>query len=285
MLKVAGVVILYYPDSEVVERINSYLNQIDHLFVFDNSEKQKNSWLSERLKQFNNTTYFADGENRGISVRLNQAAQMAIDEQFDWLLTMDQDSYFANNNFANFLTCLKNYPERKNVAVFGVQYLDPTSQSSTCLASTTNHLITSGSMMNLHLFPSIGNFDEALFIDQVDSEYCYRCILKGYRIVQFNNVYLQHSLGKQSTHISLKSLKKTNRSLHSPVRLYYMTRNYFYMRSKYQKDFPVEITELKEDLLNRIKNNFLYSPERFSLIKNVLLGIIDYKRNKMGKKF
>jgi rhamnosyltransferase len=285
MLKVAGVVILYYPDSEVVERINSYLNQIDHLFVFDNSEKQKNSWLSERLKQFNNTTYFADGENRGISVRLNQAAQMAIDEQFDWLLTMDQDSYFSNNNFANFLTCLKNYPEKKHVAVFGVQYLDPTSQSSTCVASTINHLITSGSIMNLHLFPSIGAFDEALFIDQVDSEYCYRSILKGHRIVQFNNVYLQHSLGKQSTHISLKSLKKTSRSLHSPLRLYYMTRNYFYMRTKYQKDFSVEITELKEDLLNRIKNNFLYSSERFSVIKNVLSGIIDYKRKKMGKKF
>jgi hypothetical protein len=41
MLKIAGVVILYYPDSEIVERINSYLNQIGHLFVFDNSEMQK----------------------------------------------------------------------------------------------------------------------------------------------------------------------------------------------------------------------------------------------------
>jgi len=284
MLKIAGVVILYYPDSEIVERINSYLNQIGHLFVFDNSEMQKNDWVSERLKQFNNTTYFADGENKGISVRLNQAAQIAIDEKFDWLLTMDQDSHFAGDNFPNLLKCLRDYQERDNVAVVGPQYLNPALQSSNCSATTTRHLITSGSILNLNLFLLVGSFDEALFIDQVDSEYCYRAILKKYQIVQFNNIYLQHSLGKETAHRSLKSLKKTKRSLHSPLRLYYMTRNYFYMRAKFQKHFPAEIGELKEDLLVRIKNNFLYNSQRFFLIKNILSGVIDYKRNKMGKK-
>lgn len=283
-MKIGAVVILYHPDNGLNERLLTYLPFVDKLFVFDNSEKKDYRNLVTALPLQEKITYHSDHENKGISVRLNQAAKIAIDEQFDWLLTMDQDSYFAKDNFQNFLTCLKNYTERENVAAFGIQYLDPASQSPNCHAHETNHLITSGSILNLNLFLSIGEFDVKLFIDQVDSEYCYRAIRKGYRVIQFNNIYLQHSLGKQSSYRSLKSLKKTKRSLHSPLRLYYMTRNYFYMRSEYQKDFPAEITELKKDLLNRIKNNFLYSSEKFSVIKNVLFGIIDYKRNKMGKK-
>jgi len=283
-MKIGAVVILYHPDSGLKDRLLTYLPFVEKLLIFDNSENKDYRNLVSGLPSQEKIHYHSDHENKGISARLNQAAQIAINEQFDWLLTMDQDSSFANDNFQNFLTCLKNYTEKENVAVFGVQYLDPTTQSSTCLALESSHLITSGSLVNLNSFRSIGNFDEALFIDQVDSEYCYRAIRKGYRIIQFNNIYLEHSLGKQSSYRSLKNLKKTKRSLHSPLRLYYMTRNYFYMRSKYQKDFPAEISELKKDLLNRIKNNFLYSPERFSVIKNVLSGIIDYKRNKMGKK-
>ena len=283
-MRICAAVILYHPDSGLKDRLLTYLPDVEKLFIFDNSESHNYQYLINELPWQHKIVYISDAENKGISARLNQAAQMAINEQFDWLLTMDQDSYFANNNFENFLRCLKDYPDRRNVAVFGVQYLDPDLQSASCVANTTTHLITSGSIMNLHLFDSIGAFDDALFIDQVDSEYCYRSILKGHRIIQFDNVYLQHSLGKQSTHRSLKNLKKTNRSLHSPLRLYYMTRNYFYVRSKYQKQFPGEISELKQDLLNRIKNNFLYGSQRFSLIKNVLSGMLDYKKNKMGKK-
>jgi len=284
MMKIGAVVILYYPDDGLKDRILTYLPYVEKLFIFDNSENKGYRHLLARLPSSEKISYYSDNENRGISARLNQAAQMAINDQFDWLLTLDQDSYFVNDNIPNFLTCLKSYSERENVAVFGVQYLDPTSQSSTCLAIITNQLITSGSVLNLNLFPLIGNFDEALFIDQVDSEYCYRAILKNYKIIQFENIYLEHSLGKQSTHRSLKSFKKTKRSLHSPIRLYYMTRNYFYMRSKYGKDFAAEIIELRKDLLTRIKNNFLYSSQRLELLKNLLLGVIDYTRNKMGKK-
>ena len=283
-MKLGAVVILYHPDGSLKDRLLTYLPYVEKLFIFDNSENTVPRDLLADLPSPDKVSYYTDNENRGIAVRLNQAIQMAINEQFDWLLTMDQDSYFANHNFSNFLTCLKNYPENNNVAVFGVQYLDAALQAAACHAVTTNHLITSGSILNLSLFPLIGNFDEKLFIDQVDSEYCYRAILKSYKIVQFENIYLQHNLGQQSIHRSLKSFKKTKRSLHSPLRLYYMTRNYFYMRAKFQKHFPAEIGELKEDLLVRIKNNFLYSSQKLSLIRNILLGIVDYKRGNMGKK-
>jgi rhamnosyltransferase len=152
------------------------------------------------------------------------------------------------------------------------------------MAEDSLQLITSGSIVNLERYGEIGAFDEKLFIDQVDFDYSFRSRLEGFKTIRFNNVYLQHSLGKESEHISFKNFKKTKRSLHSPVRIYYMTRNFFYMRRKYSQHFPEEIAHMKKDLLYRLKNNFLYSPHRFALVKAFLSGYADYRKGKMGKR-
>ena len=172
----------------------------------------------------------------------------------------------------------------EKVGMFGVQFNDPSANINECKPEETLHLITSGSMVNLELFPSIGPFDEALFIDQVDFDYSFRVHLKGFKTIRFQNIYLEHSLGKETEHISLKNFKKTKRSLHSPIRIYYMTRNYLYMRSKYAGLFPNEIRHMKNDLLYRLKNNLLYNPDRFRVISYFARGITDYYRKKMGKK-
>lgn len=37
-MKLAGVVILYHPNENIVENINSYITDIDFLFIIDNSD-------------------------------------------------------------------------------------------------------------------------------------------------------------------------------------------------------------------------------------------------------
>lgn len=37
-MKLAGVVILYHPDENIVENINSYITDIDFLYIVDNSD-------------------------------------------------------------------------------------------------------------------------------------------------------------------------------------------------------------------------------------------------------
>jgi rhamnosyltransferase len=170
------------------------------------------------------------------------------------------------------------------VACFGVEFLGNNSASEICNPAEVPRMITSGTLLNLDLFRKIGPFNEDLFIDQVDFEYCYRAILKGYTNVQFKNIFLNHALGATSFHRSLRSFSETKRSLHSPLRLYYMTRNYLYVKSKYKNDFPAEVNHSRKDLLNRIKNNLLYGTKRMVVIRNVFSGYIDFYRGKMGKK-
>ena len=278
MARIAGVVVVYNPDPGLQQRIDSYLPRIERLFIYDNSDKPYGPPPgSDKI------IYIQNNGNKGIAAGLNEAARMAIAEKFDWLLTMDQDSYFSEDNLTNYLDCFSRFVNKNDVAAFGVGFENEAAGSTTCETEETTHLITSGTLINLALYNLIGPFEEGLFIDHVDYDYLFRANMKGYKTVRFKNVFLYHQLGVQSEHRSFLTFRKTKRSLHAPVRMYYMTRNYLFMRSKYRRHFPKEIRHLRKDLLYRLKNNLLYSPKRFGVIRYFLSGIRDYYRNKMGK--
>src|SRR5438105_10945626 len=103
-----GVVILYFPDTKVVDRINTYVDFLDSLYVCDNSETPDQN-IVERIKKKTNTIYIQDGENKGISARLNQVAQYTLEKDFEWLLTMDQDSYFEQGVLDQYFKCIKSF--------------------------------------------------------------------------------------------------------------------------------------------------------------------------------
>jgi rhamnosyltransferase len=94
---------------------------------------------------------------------------------------------------------------------------------------------------------------------------------------------MHHSLGALAERHSLRNLKKTTRSFHPPIRLYYMVRNFFYINALYKEGFKKELKMNKTDLLNRIKNNLLYKKGRMQTLKFIFKGWKDFKQNKMGK--
>lgn len=281
-MKIAATVIVYYPDGRLLQNMQSYINAVEKLYIVDNSEKPIPE-LFKSIDKFQNVVYLHDGENKGIALRLNQVSNMAIKDGFGWLLTMDQDSLFENETVRDYLHCIANYQQKEKVSIFGINFLQKANKKDNCTAIQVNHLITSGSVLNLQLFGNVGGFDENLFIDEVDFEYCLRSTLKGFRIIQFTNIFLQHNLGTTSAYRSFKSGKMTPRSLHSPIRIYYMTRNFLYVQSKYKKLFSAEIKTRKIFLFNRLKNNLIYNTQRFEILKYIIKGFEAYKNKQMGK--
>jgi rhamnosyltransferase len=282
-MNIAGVVILYNPADGLEERINSYKEGLKKMIVIDNSELKAKPELI-KMWEGEHISYLHDGKNAGIAKRLNQAAQIAITENYDWLLTMDQDSYFKEGDFAYYLNCLVGYTEKEKVAQFGVLYENINNQKISCTPKNVTKLITSGSIINLKAYLDVGSFDENLFIDGVDSEYGLRAHLKGYFNVQFIHIKLEHAIGEESYHRSLKSLKKTPRILHSPIRLYYLTRNFLYIRTFYKSKLDPEVNMLFRSLMYHIKNNLLYNKSRMEVIKNIWKGVADFRAGKFGKK-
>lgn len=281
-MKIAGTVILYHSGKYLLENIQSYLDSIDKLYVIDNTETPLPE-IKTQCSNLKNTVYLHDGKNKGIAARLNQVSEMAINEGYEWLLTMDQDSSFQKGSCSEYLNCFSVFEKKHNISMFGISFLEQLAEPISCNAVPVHDLITSGSLVNLSLIKTIGYFDENLFIDEVDFEYCLRSVHLGFRIIQFTNIFLNHNLGSISYHRSFKTSKISSRTLHNPVRLYYMTRNFLYVQSKYRNVFNWDIDIKRKSLLNRFKNNILYNKQRFSVIKNILKGLSDYRNNRMGQ--
>jgi len=282
-MNIAAVVILYHPDQKTVENILSYRYYVDKIYVADNSENASLSIIEAIRNQVPNSIYIHDGHNNGIAERLNQVCKLAKTEGFDFILTMDQDSSFGEPVIKNYFQCFTSYPYKEDVAMFGVQYENPDWVSDICNPAPWTTLITSGSLVNLSLFEKTGGFDENLFIDTVDFEYCYRSILKGFKIILFKNILLTHNLGITRFQSAGKNRNPARITMHSPIRLYYMIRNYLYLRSKYKKTFPAEILQSRNAVLNRIKINLVHNKNKIALLRYVLHGVIDFKTNRMGK--
>lgn len=282
-MNIAACVILYHPESfEVLRNIKTYLPFVKKLYIFDNSEKNSNQMHFEDL---NNVTYFWDDENKGISIRLNEACSKAIEENFDYLLTMDQDSYFEENAIKQYFEDIFDDKDKSKVAVYGLEYNQKDINSTTAKTLEVDHLITSASIINLELYPKIGPFDENLFIDGVDIDYGFSAISKGFKNIKFAQNYFIHSLGEAVKRGSVTSfyLIKKNVSSHSATRIYYMERNRLYLQKKYRQLLPEIISKFSKDQKYHIKKSIKYSDAFFTVIKLYFRAKKDFKNGEMGR--
>ncbi|MEP6513330.1 MAG: hypothetical protein ABJA79_05645 [Parafilimonas sp.] len=283
-MKIAAVVILYHPTENTVSNIQSYYDYAEKIFVFDNTETE--SKIQDKLLAFHKIEFHHDFKNEGIAKRLNDACEMAMQNQFEWLLTMDQDSYFSNTAIADYFNCFNNYAPKENIAMFGTKFgRQPEQFSNSCLSTETDELITSGMLVNLSLFKKIGNFDEALFIDAIDKDYCVRASMLGYSGIQFSNIYLTHQLGVEVNRSSIKSffLLKKQKIIHSPLRCYYMYRNMLYLKDKYKNSNEKFAAKIREYVMANIKTCIFYGRDSLKVFRYLMLAYRDFKRNKMGR--
>jgi rhamnosyltransferase len=275
----AAVVVLYHPDFTVINNINSYLNHIDALVVIDNSEEINHS-LINKLSQNPKIHYLPNGGNQGIAHALNAGASKAIELGYQWLLTMDQDSHFEREMITAYLDCWLKYGDKQTVAIFSPVHNVNNSLSSasvSCTATAELTTMTSGNLLNLEIFQKIGHFEEKLFIDEVDHDYCLKANLSGYKVICFSNVLLNHELGEA------KTIKNLTYRTHSPQRFYYFTRNHLYMWHKYRSSFPHYIRSRMINLLKTIMVKLYYDKQKLRVLANVLLGIFHFMVGRYGK--
>ena len=110
-------------------------------------------------------------------------------------------------------------------------------------------------------------YDEKLFIDEVDHEYCYRCILNGFRIIRFEHIFFEHFIGKSFFSGYFGLIAKRYRIIHSPIRVYFMVRNYLFVKKKYSSYFKSEFKQRDTEVLVSIKNNLFFSGKFFDHFK------------------
>ena len=284
MLKLDGVLVLYNPEETVLENINSYKEYVDHLYVVDNSDR-KNHILIENVKKIDNVVYIDNNDNLGIANALNVGARKAIDHGAEWLLTMDQDSHFKKNSLQGLIESLSVLSYPFEVGVFSpLHKLANTVISSESTASQiveVDSVMTSGNIINLKIFETVGGFLDKYFIDSVDHEYCLRLKKKGFKVLLHKGCYLEHNLGNidYSTMLGRK-IYYTN---HSPIRRYYITRNRLDLISCYAIHFPCFCFREFYNLFAEWGKIILFEKHKIKKSAYFMKGVFDFIFRRFGK--
>ena len=281
-MNIAGVVILYHPDiKQLSENINTYVLGLKQLYIYDNSEIQTPGIEAALHNLHPCIKYQFFNNNEGIAKRLNQAVEAAMQTQYDYLLTMDQDSSFKPGDFEKYKSLIQK-EEYTKVAQFGINCQPQITMSSEQPQEALT-LITSGSILNLSLIKKVGEFNEDLFIDFVDAEFSYRVVQHGLINLMFSKILLNHALGKLVPGRSLMTFKKSLRIIHAPIRAFYITRNGLFLLFKHKGLSE----EMKKDVIRCmkiLKNDLIYHPQLTQVYINVMKGFFAFCFNKMGKK-
>ena len=227
-------------------------------------------------------------ENLGIATALNIGVREALNQGYNWILTMDQDSKASSNMVEKMLEVYNKIDERERKEILSIfpNFVDERIQSIEENSNMDSYEyvdadITSGNLLRAEVFDKVGFFDDSLFIDLVDTDFCMRLNEKNIKMIKVRDAILYHSLGESQ---SVKSIfGKFNTSNHSALRRYYMTRNRFYTWEKYK--------DLNSFTLNRDKSLFkkefvkiiLGEKDKVNKIKMVFKGYKDYKKGIRGK--
>lgn len=287
MCKVAAIIVSYNPDSNLFDSINLLLNQVEKVIIVDNGSKEK---YVKYIKSINEDKIeiILNKENLGIATALNIGVRKALENGYEWILTMDQDSKASPDMVKKMFNVYNsiNREERKDILSIFPNFVDERIQSIEENSNMNSYEyvdadITSGNLLRKEVFEKVGFFDDSLFIDLVDTDFCMRLNEKGIKMIKIRDAVLYHSLGESKTIKGI--LGSFNTSNHSALRRYYMTRNRFYIWEKYK--------DLNSFTLNRDKKLFkkefvkiiLGEKDKVNKIKMVLRGYKDYKKGIKGK--
>lgn len=309
-MKVLAVVITYFPDLELLKSgIDSYLEYVDEVVIWDNTpQKEKKNELPDNDK----IKYLSRGKNVGISQALNYVLSYAIDNKYDYLLTMDQDSSICNTNIL-FERVLLN--SNKPLGIYGtgqihnksikegikryifsfysslfplkqVAYSDLNEKEKkkyskkygNLFNSTTTHYrlcryrITSGSLIPISVLREIGGYEKEFFVDGIDVELSYRARAKGFYTYAINGCCLRHRFG-ESINKQVLGIK-INIPSYSPSRLYGIIRNHLIIIRKYNSAILL-IHFIKQYIIKFLFSILVFEENKRAKIKAIFAGVKD----------
>ena len=226
-MKFSAIIILFYPERPILlNNIRLLENNGWQVVVVDNSPQSHKSWLSSSV-EFRHCP-----ENAGIAHAQNIGLLLARQQGRDYAMLLDQDSHLTEQLLQ---TVQQRVVEAQsfytNLAAYGPSIVSEFDgrvvRAKVQRAVPDEHgflhsrqIIASGKVIPISVLADIGLMEDALFIDGVDHEWCWRASRKGFRIISDTQVLLRHKQGESRKRVLGMTFK-----VGSPVRLYYQYRN------------------------------------------------------------
>lgn len=207
---------------------NSALSVNDKLCIWDNSPDAQ---PASELMQLSNTLncgleYKHTPQNISLSAIYNNVIN--AHKEFDFLILLDQDSAFSKDYFNEFHLARQNNPDVNlfmplietsgkivspgSFYAYKGKYWDKKQYGK--LSSQNNTAISSGMIINMSVFPTIGLFDEHLVLYGIDTNFMLR-YRKYYNCFFVLKVKFEHDLSdfnNESTNTKIRRFKDLKKS-------------------------------------------------------------------------
>jgi rhamnosyltransferase len=232
---VAAVIVTYRPDLERFETVLGAAGpQVRSLVVVDNGSPDACE-IARLVDAIPTARLVALEENHGIAAGFNAgiAAALSGSPEIEWVLTLDQDSVLDGAAVSTALDCLATLQHAISgrCGVIGLRHRPVTADRGLWrLAERRLDLGDLGTFRRRLLLISSGNlvrsevaescrFDERLFIDQVDYDFCAEVRDAGFELFELKQVLMDHRIGRDV------QIGKLRRPYENGQRLYYIVRN------------------------------------------------------------
>ena len=251
--------VIYNPKVEDINRINAWLDcpLFEKCLIYDNS-LNKHAFTPKSKCE-----YFFNGNNDGLSMAYNVFIDYCTKESIDYLCLMDQDSNYPFDEFNKMLNFIENsYNDIKGFPIIAPRSYCVTSARVKREEKLTDakYVINSGTFLNISVLKENNlRYDEKIFLDGVDYDFCTTLHRKGFPVKIYENSVLIQNLG-------YTRIKKGKEYVcHSELRYYYIVkaRNY---------------TNLKNH--GRIKGSIINAAKLFGTIFYIC-SVEDNKRKKI----
>jgi rhamnosyltransferase len=281
-----AVVVTYQPDISLLENLHSLLPQFQRVIIVDNGSAPGPAEILAAAEKLAGVQLIRNGENLGIATALNTGIRLALENGCVWVATFDQDTAIPENYVRSMLDVRAACPDAGRVGIIVPGCcVRPQAPSAASLPATASRFvrggISSGSLILAAVFPAAGFYDDAMFIDYVDMEFCLRLQKKGFFILSATNVGIYHELGTAQTR-NLLGLRLTFR-IHTAWRYYYIMRNRVVLFRRYGLIFPSWALHDASQMLKELMRMACLEKERIVKLRCAAHGIWDGLRGKLGR--
>ncbi len=300
---VSAVLVTYNPDLEGLHAtVHAVANQVSDIFIVDNaSVNYSPGWLDKLEGKFAARLHLLpQSENLGIGAGHNIGIRQAREQGSTFVLLLDQDSQVEPSMVAQLCDVYRTLSGKDiKVAGLGPRYRDAANGtlsqfvqvgilgftrlgcSSTNSVVEADFLVSSGALLPLAAIETVGLMDEGLFIDHVDTEWCFRAKAEGFRIFGVCDAIMTHALGERRKEIWF--IRKRIVPFHHSFRYYYIFRNSI---SLYRRSY-MPWGWMLADVARCCKFVLFFgllAPNRLDCLKMMWLGLKDGVKGVSGKR-
>jgi rhamnosyltransferase len=279
MEKVFGIIVVYNPQTEVIDNIKHIITQVDQLLVVDNSSTQSYKEILQRNSP--QVSYIWNGNTHGLAGALNKGIVQAQATGSDWIIFFDQDSC-PSVGMVDTMLQFAQTSDNPLIVSLAPNYYDSNISKLYFNAQSPYQaldIITSGNLIRVNVFDNAANFfDESMVIYHLDTDLNLKLANSNYQLYRVPTAILNHNEGNKMT-VNIPFISKPiTLNNNTPFALFYIYRNTVVISKRYLLTHPQFIflgyTNLFKNLVKLILFEHQKLPKLHAILKGLISGVL-----------